>query len=157
MIYINRKGPSKRLQHLLQHPFDFVEEQCRNRLNEFIQPFIQLIQPCWMSLNAFKPCFNICSTFLLLSRMLNEVEAVCRPLSTPGSFSNDDGNENVTWKCNFSFFAIIPICSTCTMWAKYPGTNALISGHPGGMTPWDIGGHGAGFVDFCCHFLSRDG
>ena len=22
------KGPSKRLQHLLQHPFDFVEWQC---------------------------------------------------------------------------------------------------------------------------------
>ena len=35
-----------------------------------------------MSLNAFKLCFNICSTFLLLSRMLNEVEAVSPPLST---------------------------------------------------------------------------
>ena len=25
---VNTKGPSKQLQHLLQHPFDFVEWQC---------------------------------------------------------------------------------------------------------------------------------
>ena len=35
---------------------------------------------------------------------------------------------------------------------------ALISGQPGGRRwPWDIRGHGAGFVDFCCQFLARDG
>ena len=41
-----------------------------------------LLNPCWMRLNVFKLCFNICSTFLLLLWMLNEVEAVCLPLST---------------------------------------------------------------------------
>ena len=35
-----------------------------------------------MRLKAFKLCFNIHSTFLLLLRMLNEVEAVCPHLST---------------------------------------------------------------------------
>ena len=28
MLFNYHKGPSKRLQHLLQHPFDFVEWQC---------------------------------------------------------------------------------------------------------------------------------
>ena len=35
-----------------------------------------------MSLKAFNLCFNNHSTFLLFSQMLNEVEAVCPPLST---------------------------------------------------------------------------
>ena len=35
---------------------------------------------------------------------------------------------------------------------------ALMSGHPGGCTPGtSIRGHIAGFVDFCCQFLARDG
>ena len=32
--------------------------------------------------------------------------------------------ENVTSR-NFYYFAIIPIRSPCTMWAKYPGTNFM--------------------------------
>ena len=28
VVVVVAKGPSKRLQHLLQHPFDFVEWQC---------------------------------------------------------------------------------------------------------------------------------
>ena len=36
-------------------------------------------------------------------------------------------------------------------------TNALISGHPGGLTPGTYGGIARGFADFCCQFLARDG
>ena len=36
-------GPSKQLQHLLQHPFDFVEWQCWKRL----PPSFNIVVTCW--------------------------------------------------------------------------------------------------------------
>ena len=49
----------------------------------------------------------------------------CSCDATIGSFSNDngDGNVNVTRKCNN--FAIIPIPSTFSLWAKYAGTKCM--------------------------------
>ena len=74
VFYIGSKGPSKRLQHLLQHPFDFVEWQCW----KLLPPPFRHVETCWNVLKrswmlkefkAFKLCFNIRSTFLLVSGM----------------------------------------------------------------------------------------
>ena len=72
---------------------DFVGTQIRNRHSLLTSPYEN--ESRWLSnsnspsmhpgsraevesmLNEFKLCFNNHSTFLVLSRMLNEVEAVC--------------------------------------------------------------------------------
>ena len=40
---------------------------------------------------------------------------------------------------------------------KKAASYALISAFPGGVDPRDIRGNSAGFADFCCQFLARDG
>ena len=36
-------------------------------------------------------------------------------------------------------------------------SNAVISGHLGGVDPRDIGGNSVGFANFCRQFVARDG
>ena len=45
-------------------------------------------------------------------------------LATTTATATKTSLENVTLR-NFHYFAIIPICSTCTLWAKYAGTKFM--------------------------------
>ena len=45
-------------------------------------------------------------------------------LATMTVTATETSLENIT-SCYFYYFAIIPIRSTCTMWAKYPGTKLM--------------------------------
>ena len=82
------KGPSKGLQHLLEHPFDFIEWQCWKRL----PPPFQHVETCWKDvewmLKEFKSLYfastcveqYFCS--LEWSECWNGVEVICPVLST---------------------------------------------------------------------------
>ena len=75
--------------------------------------------PCAYAYHTCKqPCAYACAYSYACVVRVNQ------PLATTTATATKPSLENVTSR-NLYYFAIIPIRSTCTMWAKYPGNKFM--------------------------------
>ena len=80
------------VQHMSQHHATI----CRFPLSTVLNHAESKLSRCCMNLKAFKLCFNNHSTFLLFSRMLNELEGVCPTLQHKGASATTTETETRT-------------------------------------------------------------